>query len=136
MADRIELRVGDLPWEPRAAEELVVLHQYDMPLAGVIVQHGTSFFFWCVKGEVTQATLWGYTPVSDQERHELEGEPRDQILRRLFSSVRTVTLGFSVEGRGMQKWIDTESGSSDEIESRSVELLGLVPDEVGLLESV
>jgi hypothetical protein len=136
VADRIEFGKGDLPWQPRGAEEPVVLHHYDMPLAGLVVQHGTSFFFWCIKGEVTQATLWGYTPVSDQERHEFEAEPRDQILRRLFSTTRPVTVGFGVEGRGIQKWTDIESGSSDEIESRAAELLDLAASELRLLDSV
>ncbi|MQB01330.1 MAG: hypothetical protein GEU78_13730 [Actinobacteria bacterium] len=138
MADRIELRVGDLPWQPHAAEGVVVLNHYDMPLAGVIRQHGNSYFFWCLKGEVTQGTLWGYLPIADQERHEIEHEPRDLILRNLSSKSRPWTLAFSVEGRGIVKWRDLpEWPRSTRLFRTSDEgLLDLLPEEKELLDTV
>lgn len=139
MADRIELQVGDLPWKPTGSEEPLVLHKYDMPLSGIIDQHGASYFFWCIRGEITRGTLWGYAPIGDQERHEIENEPRDQVIRRLFSSPRPCTLAFSVDGRGIVKWKDFESKprTYNLLRSRSEErLLELTPEESQLLETL
>jgi hypothetical protein len=139
MADRIELREGNLPWKPGGAESVAVLNKYDMPLSGVIIQHGTPFFFWCIRGEVTQGTLWGYVPIGEHERHEIEHEPRDQVVRRLLKSKRPCTLAFSIEGQGIVKWRDFESQRSIQewLHSGQEErILELTPEEQDLLETV
>lgn len=138
MADRINLRVGDLPWRPDGSELSSVFHRYDMPLSGIITQHGTAYFFWCIRGEVTQGSLWGYAAIGDHEVHELENEPRDQALRRLAASPRPTTVAFSVEGKGIMKWREFDSPpmpTSAATESE-VTLLDLTPEENGLLEVV
>ena len=138
IADRIELREGDLPWQPHAAEDVVVLNRCDMPLTGMIRQHGNSYFFWCLRGEVTQGTLWGYLPIGDQERHEIEHEPRDLILRNLSSRPRAWTLAFSIEGRGVVKWRDLDEWPMPAGPFRGSEenVLELSADEKELLETV
>ena len=138
MADRIDLRVGDLPWRPEGSELASVLHHYDMPLSGIISQHGTSYYFWCIRGEVTQGSLWGYAAIGDHEAHELENEPRDQALRRLSASPRPTTVAFSVEGKGIVKWGDLDcpplqARSASESEQA---LLEMTPEESLLLEAV
>lgn len=138
MADRIDLRVGDLPWRPDGSELSSVLHHYDMPLSGVISQHGSSYYFWCIRGEVTQGSLWGYAAIADHELHELENEPRDQALRRLAGSPRPTTVAFSIEGKGIVKWRDFDHApmlTSSATESEAT-LLDLTPEESGLLEAV
>lgn len=139
MADRIDLQAGDFPWEPTGSDDVLILHEYDMPLSGIISQHGASYFFWCIRGEVTQGTLWGYAPIGDHERHEIENEPRDQVLRRLFTSPRPCTLAFSIDGRGIVKWRDFESKprTYSPLRARNEDrLLELTPEESELLETV
>lgn len=62
--DRIELVTGDLPWEPGSASLIETIHHYDIPLSGLIEQHGTTFF-WCIEGEVPRGSLWGYVPIGE-----------------------------------------------------------------------
>lgn len=136
MADRIELKKGDLPWQPDGAENVVVLHRYDMPLAGIIEQHGSPYFFWCIKGEVTRGTLWGYVAIGDDERHEIEGEPRDQVLRRIFSNRRSFIVAFSIEGRGIVKWTEVAPSSQEALGNTSASVLDLSAEELDLLNTV
>ena len=65
MAEHIAIEQGRPPWQPAEDAELVeVLHQYDMPLIGVI-RHGTSLhLFRCIEGHTEASQLWAYTPLS------------------------------------------------------------------------
>lgn len=133
MADRIDLSLGDLPWQPGSGELVETIHRYDMPLAGLIEQHGTTFFFWCIEGEVTQGSLWGYVALGDHEKDSLAGGPRDRILRTIGSAKRPVRLAFSVDGQGIQRWADVDSVPTIK---RSYRVLELGPEEKGLLQAV
>lgn len=70
MSDLAEIAEGRRPWEPSPGTVPgEILHRYNMPLVGVIEQHGVRYLFQCWAGEVARANMWLYTSLDeDQER--------------------------------------------------------------------
>lgn len=53
MSDLVEIAEGGRPWKPTPGTVPgEILHRYDMPLVGVIEQHGVRYLFQCWAGEV------------------------------------------------------------------------------------
>jgi hypothetical protein len=83
VSDLAEIAEGGRPWKP--TETTVpgeVLHRYNMPLVGVIEQHGVRYLFQCWGGEVERANLWLYTRLSEEQDRVLgnESRPFDEAL--------------------------------------------------------
>ena len=77
MADLAEIAEGGHPWEPTPTSVLVdILHRYNMPLVGVIEQHGVRYLFQCWAGEVERANIWLYTRLTEEQRRLLSDETR------------------------------------------------------------
>ena len=77
MSDLVEIAEGGRPWKP--TENTVsgeILHRYNMPLVGIIEQHGVRYLFQCWGGEVERANLWLYTRLPDQQYGLLSDEAR------------------------------------------------------------
>src|SRR5260370_32409849 len=65
MASQIHLRLGARPWQPAdTARPGKVLNHYDIPLAGILNQHGEYYLFECLEGETQEASLWAYVPIT------------------------------------------------------------------------
>lgn len=65
MDKQIHLRLGARPWQAADTARLSkVLNRYDVPLAGILKQHGTRFLFECLDGEVQEANIWAYVPIT------------------------------------------------------------------------
>ena len=77
MSELTEIAEGGRPWMPTettvAAE---ILHRYNMPLVGVIEQHGIRYLFQCWGGEVERANLWLYTRLTNDLDRLLSDETR------------------------------------------------------------
>ncbi|WP_210502799.1 hypothetical protein [Nocardioides xinjiangensis] len=70
MSDLIQLVPGCEPWRPSPeAESVRVLDEYNIPLAGVVRQHGHDYFYVCAAGEEQESNVWLYSLI---EAHELE----------------------------------------------------------------
>lgn len=77
MSELAEIAGGGRPWKP--TETTVpgeVMHRYNMPLVGVIEQHGVRYLFQCWGGEVERANLWLYTRLSDEQFRLLSDDTR------------------------------------------------------------
>jgi hypothetical protein len=77
VSDLAEIAEGGRPWMP--TETTVpgeILHRYNMPLVGVIEQHGVRYLFQCWVGEVERANLWLYTRLTEQQHGILSDDAR------------------------------------------------------------
>jgi hypothetical protein len=62
------LQQGRQPWLPTGtASNLVELHFYDVPLAGMFDSHGVTHVFACLRGESGDTGLWVYGPLPSVE---------------------------------------------------------------------
>lgn len=76
MADRVELRLGQVPWRPTPDAELVATYRYyDGPLTGVVAQHGNEYVFSCLDGVDETLSLWYFAPIRREQRERLEALP-------------------------------------------------------------
>ena len=103
MAGHVAIEVGRPPWQPAEDAELVeVLHQYDMPLIGV-VRHGTSLhLFRCIEGHTDASQLWAYTPLSPDELERLGAEDGDlDAVVAEASARRPTVLALASNDRGV-----------------------------------
>lgn len=104
MSDQVTVVDGALPWRPSfGISDYVVLSHYDMPLAGMFMQNGTHFLFQCVIGQLESFHLWVYSPLTDSERHELEGLEGAALGARLDRLIygRDVTVVFADDEDGI-----------------------------------
>lgn len=77
MSDLIEISEGGRPWEPTPRTVPgEILHRYNMPLVGVIEQHGARYLFQCWAGEVERANMWLYTRLTEEQDRVLADEAR------------------------------------------------------------
>jgi hypothetical protein len=85
MGDALVVERGAQPWLPSADATIKsVLHRFDIPLAGVIEQHGHDYLFWCVTGHAAPENAWAYAQVNDADIERLTAATSadfDEILR-------------------------------------------------------
>jgi hypothetical protein len=77
VSDLAEITEGGRPWKP--TETTVsgeILHRYNMPLVGVIEQHGVRYLFQCWGGELERANIWLYTLLTERQDRLLQDEAR------------------------------------------------------------
>jgi hypothetical protein len=68
MSDSIRLEVGGRPWLPSSDAELTDTLIYNNgPIAGLLRQHGSIYFFRCVEGFGDTVHVWVYAHVSEHE---------------------------------------------------------------------
>lgn len=100
MSDLAEIAEGGRPWLP--TETTVpgeILHRYNMPLVGVIEQHGVRYLFQCWGGEVERANLWLYTRLTEEQDCQLADESR-QFTEALDDATRGEgVLAVALDGR-------------------------------------
>jgi len=83
VSDLAEIAEGGRPWIPtETSVPGEILHRYNMPLVGVIEQHGVRYLFQCWGGEVERANLWLYTRLTEKQDRLLgeEAHPFDDAL--------------------------------------------------------
>ncbi len=104
MSSQIHLRIGAEPWLPTSATTLVKeLRFYDIPLAGIIEQHGRHYLFECLEGHTTDANMWVYIPLlrRDVERlWKLTGEKLAEAIQELYLGDRQgIVAALALGGR-------------------------------------
>lgn len=114
MADLIHAQPGSPPWQPGEADtELVeTYHEYDIPLVGVVRQHGVDYLFRCFYGHVEPLNLWTYTLVDADDLARLEatdgGEEFDRVARELAYRGAGVAA-LAVEDLGIIAAVDVDA---------------------------
>lgn len=73
MADVIQLHGGYSPWKPSEDAELAKEYRrYNIPLEGVVSQHGVRYAFACVDGHDDVVSFWVYVHVSAEQESALD----------------------------------------------------------------
>jgi hypothetical protein len=130
---------GGRPWKPTPhTVQGEVLHRYNMPLVGVIEQHGVRYLFQCWAGDVERANLWLYTRLTEGKDRRLGDESRP-----LTIAVRDATGGEGVfavalDGRKVA-WepVPDVSGSlSEVIDLVTHRALGILQEESRALQQL
>lgn len=105
MADFIAVTPGSSPWRPTAEAELVAEYEYyDVPLCGVVRQHGVDYLFQCLFGATEKVSFWMYMLVSDRERRRLEAAESPEAFDRLVWDAeidRPVVMALALEEVGI-----------------------------------
>jgi hypothetical protein len=117
MADLIHAQKGFSPWKPSAEAELVKQYQYyDIPLAGIIKQHGVRYFFTCVAGKDAPVNYWFYARVSPGEEKAFDSATRESFTSAM-GWTGPVVMALAIEGPGIVAITEideiTEKGSID-----------------------
>jgi hypothetical protein len=82
------VRQGARPWEPSSsAHELVILHEYDVPTAGVFALGSDRVLFTVIGSPDDRITVWAYIDLS----------AKDDLPSSRFGSV--AELGQAIDGR-------------------------------------
>ena len=104
MSGQVAIEQGRQPWLPsRDAEEVLVLHRYDMPLIGVIRQDGDHYLYRCIEGQTDASHLWAYSALREDELEALsEASPEalDQAVDAAASD-RPVVVALAHDGTGI-----------------------------------
>lgn len=100
MSDLVEVAEGGRPWEPSPSTVPgEILHRYNMPLVGVIEQHGVRYLFQCWAGEVERANMWLYTRLDDEHERLLADEDRQLAAALEEDTSGEGVLAVALDGR-------------------------------------
>lgn len=141
MSDQIALRMGAVPWRPAStAESVIVLDRYDIPLLGVVHQHGSNFLFNFLDGQPQEVNMWGYANIADQELETLRGaapEEIDDLVDQIFGT-RDITVAIATEETGLllSAIIRPYKTRRDLITAAISELARMARAEVNAVESI
>jgi hypothetical protein len=81
VTDVIQVQKGSPPWSPSPDARLVKEYQFhEIPLAGVLEQHGTRYFFFCSEGADERVNLWFYTRLSPEDEYGLDAADRENFM--------------------------------------------------------
>lgn len=105
MSDLIRVHLGFSPWRPSEDADLVAqLEYYEIPLRGVVEQHGCFHYFECVQGGLSEVGLWLYIPVSDDRVRDLRrATSAEEIGDRALDgeAVTPFVAAIAAEGQGI-----------------------------------
>lgn len=91
MSDWLLPEQGARPWLPApGVTERLVLHEYDIPLAGLLEQHGSVYLYSCLLGEVEALNVWAYVLVSDEEAERIAALQGDDVVTGVAAAVTSL----------------------------------------------
>lgn len=124
MADVIRIEKGFSPWQPAADALLVKEYAYhEIPLMGVVEQHGVRYYFGCAAGRDEPVSIWFYARLSVEEEAMLDGSSGDDFNSRVKFQGPAV-LALALEGPGVVATYLMESLSEEEIAHGYERLVG------------
>jgi hypothetical protein len=88
MSDLLHLQEGARPWLPADdVRPLDTLNEYNIPLAGLIEQGGTTFLYSCLLGELEELNIWAYVLVDESESERLMSLLGDDLAAAMRESL-------------------------------------------------
>jgi hypothetical protein len=102
MGDQISIQQGFPPWQPTEDTELLETYDfYDMPLAGLVLQGGNRYVFWCEAGKTEDSSLWAYLQVDERDLSVLENS--DDLYTGIVAirGDKPLVVAISREGHGI-----------------------------------
>ena len=113
MADTISLLRGDAPWMPHDSTLEVQFHYHEVPLIGIVRQHGVEYLFRCLNVMDDDVfSLWHYIRLSGDLRERLEAASTpDKFDAALRDSEPTASvLAVAMQGAGVLTSREVEAG--------------------------
>lgn len=105
MADYLVVEQGAPPWLPSPQAETVAEFAYhDVPLSGVLRQHGVDFFFSCMDGAAEPVSFWIYRHVTEREWREFQRATSPEAYARMVGQLefdRPYVIALAVEKVGI-----------------------------------
>jgi hypothetical protein len=139
VSDFVEWQSGRPAWEPTPESTLLeVFHRYDMPLAGLFEQHGCTFGFSCVHGEVNVHQLFAVACITESSRRDLLSVPAEQrshVLRDLLETSPTLRVLIHHEDKGIVLGVDVDLHGGDLIEQTLSSINDLVSELTAVAET-
>lgn len=129
MGDNIRIEPGFHPWQPGYESELIeVLAQFDVPTAGILLQGGNYYVFWCLEGVNAPKSLWAYTLLKDADVDGLRsvtGAPEgfEKIADLVQRGPVTVALADEQEGVVLSTAVQPEPRAFDSPEDVALQLV-------------
>lgn len=111
MSDLIQLEHGVDPWKGSSTSRHVVEYRhYEIPLAGIVEQHGRQYLYFCLSRPDDSPTVWIYTGITSEQRACLEGGPDEQFNERLngLEHEGRGTLAFATENLGIVDFVEAD----------------------------
>lgn len=85
MGDYISIQQGAAPWAPSADAEVIAEYRYyEVPLEGVVRQHGVEYLFVCMTGDIDTVSFWVYSRITPDERATLEAATTPEAYEQLL----------------------------------------------------
>jgi len=143
MSDSIQIDRWSRPWSPTPDAELVeTLNHYDMPLLGVIKQHGAHYLFRCIAGQVESTHIWAYRLLSESERQELDRVDSPEALREIVAQLYShgpLTLAVASDDAGIFGSTEVSTLAPEDLEHGLRTLIdearGYLKEQAALLEA-
>jgi hypothetical protein len=129
VADAILVQPGSKPWQPGdgSSTKLVeVLHEYDVPLVGVVSQCGVDYVFSCLAGEAEPFSLWCYALLSDDDRERLDAASTQDELNELVDELMEPPCVLAAAGEGYGIIASRAVQARGAVEQSIQELVGAV----------
>jgi hypothetical protein len=102
MGDQISIQQGFPPWQPTEHTELLETYDfYDMPLAGLVLQGGDRYVFWCEAGKNEDWSLWAYLLVDDRDLTALDDSDDLYADIAAIRGDKPLVVAISHEGHGI-----------------------------------
>lgn len=115
MADVIRLEKGFSPWRPASDAVLVKEYAYhEIPLRGVVEQHGVRYYFGCAYGSDEPVSVWFYVRLGPGDEAVLDAASAEEFDKAVTFGGPAM-LALALEGPGIVATYLMESLSQEEI---------------------
>lgn len=124
MGDVIRLEKGFSPWRPASDAELVKEYAYyEIPLVGIIEQHGVRYYFECVLGQDASVNMWLYMRLSAEDEARLD-EATAEEFHDAVEFTGPGMLALALEGPGLVAFYLMDPLSPNELDHGYQALVG------------
>ena len=115
MADVIRLEKGFSPWQPASDAHLVKEYAYyEIPLRGVVEQHGVRYYFGCAAGRDEPVNVWVYVRLSADDEATLDSASYADFDHAIPLQGPGM-LALAIEGPGVVATYSLDSFSENEL---------------------
>jgi len=112
MSDLLFPEQGARPWLPAEnVTTLTMLNEYNIPLAGLIEQGGTTYLYVCLLGELEELNIWAYAGLSQAEIHRLASLLDDELAAAMDLALvdRMLVVAFAKDHQ-LVDWLRIDAG--------------------------
>lgn len=112
MTDMLLPQRGERPWLPASNVTAgMLLNEYNIPLAGLIEQGGTTYLFACLLGELEDVNIWAYARLDDAEVEHLTSLIGDELSAAIDETLGNRMLVVALaDDHELVDWLHIDAG--------------------------